>query len=370
MTDHAEPDGGDPPSSWYYLEDDDLEVVGPVGFTSIAERVLDGTLDAESLVWTPGHEAWRSIEDVAHLRPLLRGEEAEPVPDADPPPPPDARPDARMIPAGPEGPEEPAVGNVGEEAGAPSSGSSGPPRGLVAWIEENLGWAAAGGAVLAGTLVAVVLTVGGNGVEGPGETAGIEGSPTASRARPGQMSRRHAAALSDSLRDLETADPRRDSLLERPTDGALLMRVGFQGLRRLPDEELLSYASAWHHVLASVDGSACERLAGWQASSDEVWRSLSRLGGDRRTVLLTRLRRAVLAEIRGDPPPRDGPTQEELDAVFSRLLERLPAATADSLRVMLAGGGDPCRLDRLLYRGVAELDTPHDRRLARALVTP
>lgn len=366
---------GRPASSWYYLEGDDLEVVGPVGFRSIAGRVLDGTLDAESLVWTPGDEAWRTVDEVPHLRPLLRGDQqAEPDPDAVPPPPPDARvpPDSREET---EGPEE---GSAGEGAEIPSAGSSeqtsaeaatAGASALAAWIEENLGWAAAGGAVLAGVLVAVVLAAGGGG-EGSERTAGIEGPSSSHGAEAGEMRRRHAAALSDSLEGLETTDPRRDSLLARPTDWALLLRVGFQGLRRLPDLEIVSFASAWSEVLESVDEPVCERLAGWRASSDAVWRSLSELRNGRRSAVLARLRRAALAEVRGDPAPRGGPTQDDLDATFSTFLERLPTATADSLRGMLAGGGASCRLDRLLYRGVAELDPPHDRRLARALVTP
>lgn len=392
------------PSAWYHLEGG--EPAGPVGFASIAERVLEGTLGPEDLVWSTGDDAWRPVEQVPDLRPLLRGDEEGigPAADASPPPPPESPPPPP--PAGEEAEEDVAVEDTaaedaaedGEEAferaleeadaeffaGEPlaegTDGSGGePPDGEgspdapvaagIAWIEDHVLWSAAVGAALAWAVVALALAAGGedDGADGQASQAS---APAPAAVSTDEAVRRHAAALTDSLEDLETADPRRDSLLDRPEDGALVLRIGFQGLRRLPDSEILDYARAWSTVLTSVDRATCERLAGWRSSSDEVWRSLASLGDRRRSVLLDRLRRAAVAEIRGEPAPGEPPAQEAVEAAFARLFERLPPATADTARALLAGQGPACRLDRLLFAGVSDLDPPHDRRLARALVTP
>lgn len=391
------------PSAWYHLEGG--EPAGPVGYASIAERVLDGTLGPEDLVWSTGDDAWRPVEQVSELRPLLRGDEEGigPAADASPPPPPESPP-----PPPPSGEEafemaleeadaeffggEPLAGGTDGSGGEPPDGKpsgqeapggdvpdgtasdgkgspDAPVAVVIAWIEDHVLWSAAVGAALAWAVVALALAAGGedDGADGQASQAS---APAPAAVSTDEAVRRHAAALTDSLEDLETADPRRDSLLDRPEDGALLLRIGFQGLRRLPDSEVLGYARAWSTVLTSVDRATCERLAGWRSSSDEVWRSLSSLGDRGRSTLLDRLRRAAVAEIRGEPARREPPGQQEVEAAFARLFERLPPATADTARVLLAGQGPACRLDRLLFAGVSDLDPPHDRRLARALVTP
>lgn len=419
------------PETWYYLEGG--RPAGPVSFAALVERLLDGRLDAESLVWTPGQDDWRSASEVPGPDRLVRSDAGAvpPASDAVPPPPPeeedggagegveggapqpadDEGPEADEEEAGlreamedvppeffdgealapdeptPDEPEGVSAGTGGDGPGDDGDGGPGRAGGsedgedgeedragrraspAFVWIEDHLAWAAAGGAVLAGALVVLVLAVDGDGGEGAAGPAATDSSPPIP-AVPGEAVRRHAAALADSLSELETADPRRDSLLARPEDGALLLEVGFRGLRRLPDPEVLAWARAWEAVLQSADAGACRRLAAWRASSEEVWRALARLRATRREALLARLRRAAVAEIRGEPVPREAPTQEELDVTMRTYLERLPAARADSLAGMLSRGGPSCELDRLLYRGVSELDPPHDRRLARALVTP
>lgn len=438
MTDDDRSTGGSAPEGearpWYFLEDG--RPAGPVSFASLAERLLDGRLDGESLVWAPGEDEWLPVADVSELRPLLRRDDDGPPPSASPPPPPeeaeepgDETPPASPPPppegkgagtdgadgdgsegdapggdasdgdasdgdAGADEPGPPVAGEdafekaleeadaeffageelggeagAGEEEGAPET----PLEAVTAWVEDHVLWSAAVGAALAWALVALLLALGGDGAEEAGQAAAAGASsppPSAvSAAAVEEVVRGHSSALSDSLAGMEATDPRRDSLAARPGDAALLLRIGFRGLRRLPDSDVLGYAQAWSTLLESVDDATCERLAGWEASSDEIWRALAGLGDARRSALLARLRRAALAEVRGQPAPREPIAEEDLDATFSTFLGRLPPTTADSVRVLLAGEPS-CRLDRLLYGAVSELAPPHDRRLARALVTP
>ena len=352
MSDRGEPGrpsaSDPPPSTWYWLRGG--EPVGPESFRTLVERILDGDIGADDLVWTPGREAWSPVTEVTVLGALLREEteagsppEDEPLP---PEPPPvgsggrvedDHDPDETAFEEALEAADaEFLEGDPAEDA--PEDGVRPLLARVTGWIEAHGGWAAGIGTALSALVVAAVLAIGAGG-DGAGPPSASSRAPSPGPGSTGDEAfRSHAAALADSLAQLETADPRRDSLLTRPGDLALLLRIGFRGLRRLPDTEVVSYATTWGGLLESVSQATCERLAGWSASPEEVRESIASLSGVRRRAFLARLRRAVLAEIRGSPAPREVPTGDELTGAITTFLERVPPARADSMRGALLAG--------------------------------
>ena len=70
-------------SVWYY--EDNRQKIGPVPLDSLKDKLRQGELGQDALVWTEGWEAWKKAYDVAELASL----EPPPLPPEEPPPLPD-----------------------------------------------------------------------------------------------------------------------------------------------------------------------------------------------------------------------------------------------------------------------------------------
>jgi len=390
-----------PPSRWFVVRGG--EPVGPLSPGSLLRELGTETAPGEVLVWTPALEGWRPASEVPLLAALL-GEESAPPPTGGPAPPPvpfEAPGDARLAPSpggkeeeGAPAPRDEQTGSAPDRAEGRSARSPGtretrekreereerngaPTAAARAadWIAGHL-WPTA----LAGVLLAAAAGwIGLSWLGAPGSGRGGAGGeigwlPEDLPAARQEAIRRHAATLADSVRALAPADPRRETFLARPLDGAYQTRLAFEGLRRLPDSAVLGYATSWSRVLEGVDESVCGRLSRWAAISPTVWRAVAGLEPPELDGFLETVRHAVLAEMTGRRRPRLPPPASEMGATYEALLSHYDPAVSDTLADLLTRhertGPESCRADRLLYGAVAELGPPHSARLARAIVSP
>lgn len=341
---------------WWYVAEED-KPRGPVQFATVARRLLEGDLSAETLVWCTAFPDWRRVEDVPLFQTFLHGDRTSGTMGDDIPNPP-------PIPDKPAGetkdetePEDSEVTKTGSRIGRER---------IVDLLEEHVWLAAAaiciGAALLVGGLIFLTRD-GSAGASGSNEAAGPMDPLTA-------VQDSVAKAHFRRLRSVTTGDTGAEGYGAPVRDLAFQRRIGFRRLPRLADTTVVRFVNLWSEVLSRATESECEALATWSASNQVIWRAVAKLPAERLARLLEILDHAVLADAERSKPLEPALREES----FQRLQEQLSPERLDTLGAYLQANpqtpAQACWTDRTLYRTVPRLPHPHDHRMARALMRP
>lgn len=335
------------PEVWYHAADGPPE--GPLSKDEILRLLARGSVPRSVPVWRPGMDEWRPAGEVPEL--------------------------AELLPPPIEGEGETMAASVAED------GEEADHRPWSRRFDLPIWGPVAGAAllVLAAAGAAWILTPGRAGI-GSASGATTGSSENAGQGGPGgdaltvdqrAVARSHRTALEDSLRRL----PGSDSLLATLDRQGLVWtrRVGFSGLKRLPDRPLVDHAELMGKALEKAPEELCAAVAEWRATAHQYWQFLAELPPSDMSRLLEVLRGGVMAALR-DRTAWPAPDPEAVSAAFSMLGERMPESSRDSLRRVLSPEASPspaesCWAERTLYGSVPRIPDPWRAVLARAAVT-
>jgi hypothetical protein len=144
------------------------------------------------------------------------------------------------------------------------------------------------------------------------------------------------------------------------------------GTRRLDDQALLTRAQVLQQLLDQVDEPTCAAMARGTTGFFDISGPFSGLDAAAQDAWIDLSYQAILAELQQRPAPAP-PGSAERAAAYNALLSRMPADhkgafIAATATFKMADDANGCWVARTIYFFLPNLEEPHRRALARALV--